>query len=83
MPKQDMDSRLEGLPAFPASLQVSRLTSKHFMLTCPSSLSSPSKYKRQNIDSIQFASDRARCAHEGLKFNWLPICGKNYFGDNV
>ena len=45
------------------------------MLTCPSSLSSPSRYKRQNSDSIQFASDRARCARESSKFNCMFLKG--------
>ena len=39
------------------------------MLTCLSSLSSPSRYKRQHSDSIQFTSDRACCARESSKFN--------------
>ena len=38
------------------------------MLTCPSSLSSPSRYKRQTIDSIQFASDHACSTRECSKF---------------
>ena len=66
-----MDSRLEGLPAIPASSWVSRLTSHHIMPTFPSSLSSPSRYKRQNSDSIQFTSYHAHCAHESSKFNFL------------
>ena len=71
-----MDSRLKGLPAIPASSRVSRLiyTSHHIMLTCPSLLSSPNRYKRQNSDSIQFTSDRACCARESSSLIAFSCC---------
>ena len=62
--KKMMDSQLERLPSFPASSWVSTLTSHHLVLTCLSTLSSPSRCKRQNIDSIEFTSDHACCACE-------------------
>ena len=43
-----ISAKKDGWPA----QRVSRLTSHHIMLTCPSSLHSPSRYKRQNSNSI-------------------------------
>ena len=62
-----MDSRLKGLSAIPASLRISRLTSHHIILTCLSSLSSPSRYKQQNSDSIHSLAICTYCACESSK----------------
>ena len=67
------------LPSQLARGYISRLTSHRFMLTCLSSLSSPSRYKWQNIDSVQFASGRVCCARECLTLNFWQFMAKNYF----